>query len=285
MKKAIIFVIIVAFLFVTNNNAKAQDVLDGVYVKSHVSDRKPVPYQFLREADVMWSKTVWRKIDLREKINLPLYYPDDNPIGDRMSLIDLLMWGIKNQGLTAYSENGSDEFGSVMTMKDIEEKFGAKNEVQMIENIETGEMEEVVIEGTYNTKDVKQYLVKELWFFDKQRSVLEVRVVGICPIREYYKDDDTDQENVKYKKLFWIYFPEARKIFSNHEVFNPHNDAERRTFDDIFFKRMFSSYIVQESNTYNNRRIEDYTLGLEALLEAERIKEEIFNFEQDLWEY
>ncbi len=284
MKKSIILIIIATFLFVTNINMKAQKLAD-IYDKSHVKDRVSVSYQFLREADVMWSKIVWRKIDLREKINLPLYYPDDTPIGDRMSLIDLLMRGIKNQGLTAFTENGSDEFGSIMTIKDIEEKFGAKSEIQSIDNIDNGEIDEVVIEGSYNTKDVKQYLVKELWFLDKQRAVLKVRIIGICPIREYYKDDDIDQEYVKYKKLFWIYFPEARNIFANHEVFNPHNDAERITFDDVFFKRMFSSYIVQESNIYNNRRISDYTLGLEALLEAERIKEKILNFEQDLWEY
>ena len=284
MKKLLI--VLAGFMFFASNPAsEAQEVLNGVYVKTHSADRKPIPYQFLREADVMWSKIIWRELDVREKINQPLYYPTLPSLNGRMSLIELLMWGIKNQGLNAYDPSGDDEFSVTLTMKDIEERFGAKEDIQVIENPETGEMEEVIIPGTITSSEVKRYLIKELWFFDKQRSVMEVRIIGICPVREYYKPEDMDQEDVKQAKLFWVYFPEARKIFANHEVFNPQNDAERRTFEDIFFKRHFSSFIVQESNSYNNRMISEYAIGLEAMLEAERVKESIFNFEQDLWEY
>ncbi len=295
MKTKGLFSIILLFLIVFSPvGLDAQDVLNGVYVKEKTRNRKPVPYQHLREADVMWSKTVWREIQLKEKMNHPLYYPE-RPIGNRMSLIDLLMWGVQNQGLTAYDESEGDEFATVMTVREIEDKFGAVDEKVMVEDVEDpdGPMIETTIEGEYNTTDVKRYLVKEMWFFDKQRSVLDVRIIGIAPIREYVKEnlyddeeeDDGGAENVTKVKLFWVYFPEARKILANHEVFNPHNDAERKSFDDVFFKRYFSSYIVQESNSYNNRLINEYTIGLESLLEAERIKESIFNFEQDLWEY
>jgi len=292
MKKKGLFSIILLVAIVFNlTGLKAQDVLNGVYVKQHNADRKPVPYQYLREADVMWSKTVWRKIELKEKMNFPLYYPEQ-PIGDRMSLISLLMWAVQNQGLTAYDEAGTDEFGVVMTVKDIEDKFGAKDEVIMVENVEDpeGPMIEKTIEGQIYMDEVKQLLLKEMWFFDKQRSVLEVRVIGICPIRIYNKEsDDPDaeagSEQKMMKKLFWVYFPEARKILANHEVFNPKNDGAYMSFDDVFFKRMFSSYIVKESNAYNDREISEYTVGLESMLEAERIKESIFSYEQDLWEY
>jgi len=291
-KKGLFSIILLAAIVFNLTGLKAQDVLNGVYVKQHVADKKPVPYQYLREADVMWSKTIWRKIELKEKMNFPLYYPE-NPVGDRMSLISLLMWGIQNQGLTAYDEDlaTGDEFATVMTVKDIEDKFGAKDQIIMVENVEDpeGPMIEKTIEGQIYFNEVKQLLIKEMWFFDKQRSILEVRVIGICPVRIYTKEtDDPDaieDEETQMKKLFWVYFPEARKILANHEVFNPNNDAERKSFDDIFFKRMFSSYIVQESNAYNNRAILDYTVGLESLLEAQRIKESIFNYEQDLWEY
>jgi gliding motility associated protien GldN len=291
-KKGLFSIILLVTIVFNLTGLKAQEVLEGVYVKQHVADRKPVPYQYLREADVMWSKTIWRVLELKEKMNFPLYYPEQ-AIGDRMSLIDLLMWGISNQGLTAYNESTSDEFATVMTMKDIEDKFGAVDQIIMVEDIENpGEMIEKKIEGEIRTKEVKQLIVKELWFFDKQRSVMEVRIIGLCPVRVYEKEsssfsggEEEGSETMMRKKLFWVYFPEARKLLANHEVFNPENDAERKSFDDIFFKRMFSSYIMQESNAYNNRSISDYTVGLESLLEAERIKESIFNFEQDLWEY
>jgi len=293
MKKKGLFSIILLVAIAFNlTGLKAQDVLNGVYVKNHIEDKKPVPYQYLREADVMWSKTVWRKIQLKEKLNFPLYYPEE-PIGDRMSLISLLMWGIQNQGLTAYDEDiaTGDEFATVMTVKDIEDKFGAKDQVIMVENVEDpeGPMIEKTIEGQIYYSEVKELLVKEVWFFDKQRSVLEVRIVGICPVRIYAKESDDpdaeEDESMMMQKLFWVYFPEARKILANHMVFNPRNDAQQYSFDDLFYKRMFSSYIVQESNAYNNRPILSYTVGLESHLEAERIKESIFNYEQDLWEY
>ncbi len=292
--KGLISIILLIVIVFIPDGLNAQDVLNGIFIKEKTRNRKPVPYQYLRESDVMWSKTIWREIQLKEKMNHPLYYPEV-PIGDRMSLIDLLMWGVQNQGLTAYMYSESDEFASVMTVKEIEDRFGAKDEVVMVEDVEDpdGEMIETTIEGSYNTSDVKRFLVKEMWFFDKQRSVLDVRIIGICPVREFvndieeYEDEEEGEsaEEVKKTKLFWIYFPEARKIFANHEVFNVKNDAERKSYDDVFFKRYFSSYIVQESNAYNNRGINEYTIGLESLLEADRIKENIFNFEQDLWEY
>ena len=75
------------------------------------------------------------------------------------------------------------------------------------------------------------------------------------------------------------------RILVNAEAFNlMKNDAERRTYDDIFWKRMFSSVIVKEANVMD-RKISEYMIGLDALLEAERVKAEIFNIEHDLWEY
>jgi gliding motility associated protien GldN len=240
----------------------------------------------------MWSKTIWRVIELKEKMNFPLYYPEE-PIGDRMSLISLLIWGIANQGLTAYGQSNTDEFATVMTMKDIEDKFDAGVSKQLIEDIDNpGNFIEVSVEKPISYQEVKQIRLKELWFFDKQRSVMEVRIIGLCPVRIYEKtasssDPDAEEGSVSMgrKPLFWIYYPEARKLLANHMVYNPENDAEGISYDDIFFKRMFSSYIIQESNAYNNRPISEYTVGLESLLEAERIKESIFNYEQDLWEY
>jgi len=284
MKKILIFVLSVFFLtnFATQE-VKAQ-ILGNVYARSHVKDHKPVSYQYLREADVMWSKTVWRMIDLRQKMNHALYFPTDQ-IGSRMSLIDLLMWGIKNQSLTPYNYDQTNEFAAEMTITDVEVKFGAVDEIVQIEDVETGELIEKKVVGTFTTSNVKQYMVKELWFFDKQRSVLEVRIIGFCPIREYYRPEDVEEEDVQRAQLFWIYYPEARKILANHEVFNPFNDAQQLTFDDLFRKRFFSSYIIRESNVYDDRNINEYVQGIEALLEAERIKDNVFNFEQDLWEY
>jgi len=262
----------------------AQIVNDGVYEKEHVPSRKPVPYQFLREADVMWSKKIVRNLPLREKMNHPLYYPIE-VMGSRMSLTALLMYGIDNEGLTAYDAMIDDKFTVPLTKVQIMQNFGAGMDTITIYNEITGMDEVSVIEKTPSYDEVKQYLMKEEWFFDRQRSLMEVRIIGLTGIREFYRAEDYEQTDVLKKKLFMIYFPEARRIFANHEVFNVHNDAERKSFDDVFFKRLFSSFIVKESNVYGNRGINEYRNGIFTMFEAEKVKNWIFDFEQDLWEY
>jgi len=262
----------------------AQNVLDGIYPKEHVLNRKPIPYPHVREADVMWAKKVWRIIDLREKINLPLYYPI-NTLDGRYSLIQLLLQGIQYEGLTAYSTKNEDEFKVVMTYDQVLYEMGAVGDTTEVRQAD-GTYESVVVAGDLRPEEVKQFLVKEVWFFDRNYSRLDVRILGICPIREYSKSSgDGGQEEIVKKAAFWIYFPQARDLFARNEVFNTHNDAQRRTFDDIFMKRYFGSYIIRESNVYNNRRIDAYAVGMEAMLESERIRTDIFNFEHDLWEF
>ncbi len=111
---------------------------------------------------------------------------------------------------------------------------------------------------------------------------MDVRILGICPLIQVR--DENNELKPGFQPMFWIYFPEARSLFARTELYNPKNDSERRTFDDIFWKRYFSSYIIQESNTYN-RKISAYKTGLDALLEAEKIKDNIFLMEHDLWEF
>jgi len=113
--------------------------------------------------------------------------------------------------------------------------------------------------------------------------VLDVRILGICVVRKQFDDNGTEQPGTV--PMFWIYFPQVRPLFSKAEVFNDKNDAERRTYEDMFWKRQFSSYIVQESNVYN-RKVSDYLKNtLDALLEGESIKNNIATLENDMWQY
>ncbi len=260
--------------------------LDQIYTKQHIKNKKPVPYQKVREADIMWSKVVWRMIDLREKMNQPLYFPTV-PIGERKSLISVLMSAIETDEVTAYRAgiDNINEFKEKITYDDVLTEFEAEDQVIQVTNPVTGQVTDSLVAGEIRTDEVLQMLVKEMWFFDKKRSVMEVRIIGLCPIRVYYKPQDVDREDLQRKKLFWVKYPDARNLLAQSEVFNPYNDAERRSFDEIFYKRYFDGFIVQESNVYNNRMIQEYTMGVEALLEAESIEEFIFHFEHDIWEF
>lgn len=264
------------------NDSSAQRTskpIDNIVEKEHVSNKKPVPYPSLREADILWSKRVWRIVDLRERMNLPMYYPI-TPKDDRYSLISILLYGIQHEGLPAYSIN-DDEFKIPISYEIVNERMGATDNVSEVFNPETNQYEEVTYTSEIRVEEVKQIMVKEVWFFDRNYSRMDVRIIGICPIREYI---DESGEVVR-RQTFWINYPEARNLLARYEVFNAGNDAQRRSFDDIFIKRYFGSYIVQEANMYDNRSIESYAVGVDARLESERIKNEIFNFEHDLWEF
>lgn len=284
MRKILIFFGVLALLFgATQQEAKAQ-IIDGAYKRTDVHDRKPTPLPYLREADVMWRKKVWRIIDLREKMNQPLYFPTKEVEG-RFNLVNLMIQGIKDGKLTAYDAKNDDEFKVPMTFEQVKEAFGATTRTRKVRNVDTGELQDKVVTAEIRSEEVKQFMVKEEWYFDKQTSTMNVRVIGVCPIQEFYRDEDTNQEQVQRRQVFWIYFPEARDLFAANEVFNPQNTARNSSFDDIFLKRKFNSYIVKEENIYNNREISQYLGSKDSMLESKRIENSIFDYEQNLWEY
>jgi gliding motility associated protien GldN len=260
----------------------SQNVLDGAYIKENTPKRRVIPYTFLREADVIWSKRIWRVIDLREKINQPFRFPI-TPINERKALIDVIRTALSEGRLTAYGNPVfDDEFKVPMTKSEVEAVFVKWDSTKTMEDPNGGPPILAPFKDEITADRVMKYKIKEDWFFDKQRSVLDVRIIGICPVIELLNEDGTSKGE---KPLFWIYFPEARPVFANAEVYNRKNDEERRTYEDIFWKRQFSSYIIKESNVYN-RTIQEYQKGgLGALLEAERIKSDIFNWEHDLWHF
>ncbi|MGD2035841.1 MAG: gliding motility protein GldN [Bacteroidales bacterium] len=286
MKKIVLLLVGLSVLTVTYK-VSGQDNLQEVYVREHIPLKKPVPYEYIREADVMWSKIIYRMIDLRQKQNLALYYPT-KPIGGRMNLVDLLLWGIDNEGIRAFSTNDPlNEFTAQMTIDQVDEAFDAGTDTTRTTDPTTGQLIDVVVENPRKTYEVKKLLVKEKWFFDKNHSVMKVRIIGISPIRVYNREDDQGMpmDEILQTPTFWVYFPEIRPILANHEVFNRNNDSQRISFDDFFMQRRFASHIFAVSNVYDNRWINSYTMGVDALLEAEKQKEWLFNIEHDLWEY
>lgn len=277
-------IIIASLIAFISLDVRAQSVLgdesayDGVYKREHIQNRKPIPYTPIREADVMWKRRIWRIIDLREKINLPLYYPIGNDVNGLRSLTNVLYKAVTEEvSLRVYSAN-VDDFSIEVTPGDIK-KLTEKSYEKMVPSMMDPSVDTVMtITESFSPNRVKKLLLKEEWFFDRQRSVLDVRILGISLLYEQEDKEKGDQP------LFWVYFPEARNTLAKYDVFNRKNPTERRSFDDIFWKRQFSSYIIKEENVYD-RSINEYKKGLDALLESNRIKEEIVLFEHDLWEF
>lgn len=313
----------------------APGIIDGVFIPEHIPTKRMIPYPHVREADVIWSKRVWASIDLREKINHPLYYPLDEMQGgvwtrnsSRWSLWTIIRTHVLNGDLTVFSPynpilmglgaNDGDQLKYPIKpqpgMNAISDslfrtelayylaEIGQPGTVeQLVEDPNDPNFGEPIIiefdDGTTGYKyddpdtswimsdEIVQYRLKEDWFFDKQRSVLDVRIIAIAPVKYSKERGPNGREQITgLEEMFWLYFPHCRFIFNNYFVYNPSNDAQLMSFDDLFWKRRFSSVTYKESNTYD-RDIESYRTGVEALRESELIKNEIRNIEHDVWSF
>ncbi|WP_088324377.1 gliding motility protein GldN [Polaribacter tangerinus] len=237
----------------------------------------PLPYGYVDDRDVLWSKVVWEFIDLNQKINLPYYFPIDttNISSDRRSLFDVLIKGVRQGKIKeAYDDSF---FTSKLTRKEIEQRLVNIRE-------ENGYTDTFRIQ----TQDISGYMIKGMWYFDKRQGELKYRMLALAPMG---KDVQTlgvqDIEDEELYELFWIFFPSARQVLHDAKVFNPKNASQQISFDHLLNARRFSATIVREENIYGNRAIEDYVRGnsLFQLLEANKIKEDIRNREIDMWNY
>ncbi len=250
---------------------------DGIYDKTAILQMNPIPYVPLREADVIWSRRIWREINMKEKMNQPFYFPE-SPLGTWKSFMQIVLDNMKEGTITAYED---DKFILPRNYNEIMKQSERTIKKTLLREGTDVEYDTTFTES-FQPSDVKKLYVKEQWVFDRQRSVLEVRILGICPIKESFTDQGEYRGDIP---MFWIYFPECRNIFSKVEQFNLKNgDAGRLSYDDVFMKRMFTSFIYKEENVYD-RKISDYATGVDALLEADRAKASLHEFEMSLWEY
>jgi len=246
--------------------------LDGIVEKNIITDRRVLPYDDIREADIFWEKRIWRVIDVREKLNLPFAYPIE-------PFFEILMTAAEEGEITVYGTE-DDKFSYPLAPDEVA-SMGATVDTIIAFDPETYEEEITIVRNDLDPEDIKQFRVKEIWFFDEESSTLQVRILGIAPLKDEYDENG----NYKYTTpLFWAYYPECREILARHKVFNPNNDSSPMTWEDMMERRQFSSYIMKRSNVYD-RKVEDYLTGVDMLLEAEKIRMEIFNFEHDLWSY
>lgn len=270
-------------------NAKTPSEIGKKTPAQLISDNdKPLPYGYVHDRDVLMGKTTWEIIDLDERINFPMYYPIDSAnIGkDRRSLYDVLTKGMKDGKITeVYTDS---YFNTKKTEKDIQ------TSLKKIDTTDPGREQfnagipidpQYIVTTELGAIDVSDYKIKGYWYFDKRQSELKYRLLGICPVTpDVYTVGKEEQD---YIELFWVYFPAAREVLHEAKAFNDRNSAMPITFDHLLNSRRFNAVIYKEENVYGDREIAEYLKDNSQmqLLESERVKSKIRDFEQDMWNY
>lgn len=252
------------------------------------NDEEPLAYGFIDDRDVLWSKTIWETIDLDERINFPYYYPTDtiNLGSDRRSLFDVLKRGVsKGQIKEVYDD---DYFKVKLTYAEILERLVSKDTLDLgFEQLNAG----LPIDPQYinvrniTSKEIEQFKIKGTWYFDKRQGELKYRLLAIAPVAPDISTLDAEPKDQDLIPLFWIWFPDAREVLNNATVFNTRNSSQPITFDHMLNSRRFNAVIYKEENVYEDRQVQQYIFedALQQLLESERIKSVIRDFEQDMW--
>jgi len=274
------------------NSATPEDIGVKTLDQLAYDNDEPLPYGYVDERDILWSKATWEIIDLDERVNFPLYYPiDTNNIGsDRRPLYDVLVTNMKNGTIQdVYSDS---YFTQKRTLKDLDASLVYRDTTDYgIDqfNAEGIVDDEYIREFTLDAADIEQWRIRGLWYLDSRLGELRYRVLGICPVAPEARSkafaDDGGGDNLV--ELFWVYFPAAREVLHKAKAFNRKNTSRPISFDHILNSRRFNSIIYKEENVQGDRAVKEYISenAFMQLLESDRIKEQIRNIEIDLWNY
>ncbi len=288
---AVITVFTVSGVYAQANilNAKSPDQIGEKRLEQLLFDNdKPLDYGYVDDRDVLYSKMVWEKIVLDERVNFPLYYPiDTNNIGsNRRSLYDVLVKNIKKGKIkNIYSDS---YFKTKSSFRDIEAALSKVDTTDYgIEQLNAGEelSAEYIDRRDITSADIVEYRIKGLWYFDKRQAEMKYRLLGIAPVAPDVHFMDSD--NPDLVELFWVFYPDAREVLHEAKTFNIKNSSMPYSFDHLLNTRHFNGYIYKEDNIQGDRSINEYIPdnALMQLLESQRIKEKIRDFELDMWTY
>lgn len=273
-------------------NAKSPEEI-GLKTDAQIAydNDNPLPYGYVDDRDILWSKTTWEIIDLDERVNFPLYYPiDTNNIGsERRSLYDVLVKNIKNGTI---SEVYADSyFSEKRSLRDIEGSLVYSDTTDLgIEQFNAvGRVDpEYVRKFTLDAGDIEEWRIRGVWYLDKRQGELRYRLLAICPVAnearsKAFPDDDVDAK----VELFWVWYPGAREVLHKAKAFNRKNTSQPISFDHLLNSRRFNAVIFKDDNVQGDRGVADYINdnSLMQLLESDRIKDQIRNIEIDLWNY
>ncbi len=271
-------------------NAKDPSEIGKKTEKQKVMDySKPLPYPYTDDRDILWGKQVWERIDLDERFNLPLYYPTDTlaAMPNVRSLFDALYSGIKEGKITkVYADS---YFTEKLDLKDLKERMIAVDttDAGMDQFNDEGKVDEQFINVYHvNSETIEEYHTRGMWYFDTRYGELKYRLLGIAPVAFDPKGMAAGM-TPDLVEVFWVFYPDARETLHDFYAFNKRNTVRPIDYDHLLNARRFNGIIYKEDNVYGDREIKDYIHdnALRQLLESQKIKEKIRDYEEDMWNY
>lgn len=259
----------------------------------------PLDYGYIDEKDVLKSIVVWEIIDMNDKINQPLYHNSDGLVSQNKSLFQILIDGINSGEI---SEVYDDEMFTTRLSPEEIQKRTSKLVIsdELIDKINSGavvtEADKTAGTDLYETKseNVKLLKIKGMWYIDRRDSQMKYRLLGIAAMGKDPQtmgviggDGELVDQGDDYIDLFWVYYPNVRPLLANAVVFNNKNLSSDITFDDVMNARRFSTVIYKSESGLGNGVIQDYIPNNadEQLEESDRIKNQILQMENDMWNY
>ena len=303
MKKSFLLILLI---FLANESFSQANLLNaknpseiGDSSASSKAINEFVDYENVDDKDILWSKVVYEFIDLNERLNFPLLFPvNDTKYDDtRKSLWRVIRENIENGKISEVYDSNNDNFTEASR---IIGKDSTDLEANIYKNYNITDIykskyvpESFVPREVASSADIFGYVIKGIWYFDKIHAELRYRLLAIQPYGTDLKTSvDGEETETGY---FWIWYPSIREILDDHLVFNDKNNNNRISFDDLLVNRRFSSYIYKYDNVYGDRTIRDYIrqrsgesnrqYQLRLIMESERIKKEILDFDVDMWGY
>lgn len=245
-----------------------------------------LPYDNIRIDDQVYKQILWKDVYTAEKMNTIFRYDGENDKGSE-NFFYILMGLIKNGDVTAF-DAANDRFTTQLSVAQVASTLGANSysmDIPDIENDPTGEkglMITKTITEEFDINKIVAYRIKEEVIFDRETSRMHFRTLGIAPLMA---KEIAGQSTVM--PMFWVYYPEARPHLATYEAYNPKNMAARMSWEEIFETRYYSGTIYKSTlNNPNNLNLKAMIKDpIHRLWAGEDIKESIFNWEQDVWEY
>ncbi|PLK44087.1 MULTISPECIES: gliding motility protein GldN [Emticicia] len=261
----------------------------------------PLSLRPVNDANVMYKVTLWRKIDLREKMNQP-FFAKGNEITKH------LIEGVKAGVLDAYA---NDSLVTKLTLEQFSERLQIKEESSGLskEEREAGFTDAptsddgwggggdstskndgfgnktVMPSGAteYFPNQLTTLELREDWLFDKQRSrqYYDIQSLGIViPAAQTALGFDRAVAYFKFKDLDRYFRSNPKCIW-----YNAANTAQHKNLADAFELRFFRGRITKKSNAADRDLDDIYKSAREGLLKSEQLENELMELEHNLWEY